>query len=427
MPLRNEECGVRLVRSELCKMIKDDPESNHGQKGEGMSKILLVFGVMMFITAAAWADFDMGDLTPCNYPTQEANPSHTISGKAWLGQCVTDEVVPWPVNGDACDDGVNYLFFPWEPCTFVQVEVLVTHGPNYDADPLFLNGWKDGNLDGDFCDTLCDGVADEWIVQDAPVTAAGLYVFTFIDPGVTNMGTYDGVFRWRLTGRTIGRMGFGGYDPFNCVESPMCGTFISDSLGEVEDYWLDDVQLRVDLSNFDAIAGDGSVTLNWTTATEDANDHFEIVRDNVTIATIEGAGTSATEHSYSWTEEHLANGTLYSYTLYAVDMSGHREILGTESATPSAAALITAYALHQNYPNPFNPETQISYDLVNAGHVTLTVYNMLGQEVAMLVNGMEDAGHHAITFDASHLPAALYLYKLNVNGFSATQKMLLIK
>ena len=382
---------------------------------------------------AAWADFDLGDLYPCNYPTQFGNPSHSITNKAWLGECVSGEFVPWPVNGDPCDDGVIYLGpYPWLLCQPQSVQVTVTLGPNYAGEQLFLNGWKDGNVDGDFCDTLCAhaGIpANEWIVQDVPV-GPGVFVFTFMDPGVDNLGEiYPGVFRWRLTDRPIGRMGFGFYDPFNCVSMPLCGNFAADSMGEVEDYWIDDFQyLQVTLNSFDLVPGDNRVTVRWTTASETNNDHFEIIRDAEAVHVMDAAGNSATEQHYAWTDNAVHNGVSYRYSLVAVDANGQRDVLETASVTPSLGPeVVTDYALHQNYPNPFNANTSITFDLLEAGNTTLTIYNMVGQKVTTLIEGMTDAGRHTISFNAGGLPSGIYLYRLEANGFVDQKKLLLLK
>lgn len=87
----------------------------------------------------------------------------------------------------------------------------------------------------------------------------------------------------------------------------------------------------------------------------------------------------------------------------------------------------TGFELNQNYPNPFNPATTINYTLGASEFVTLKVYNMLGQEVATLVNGMEDAGSHTVTFDASKLATGMYLYKMTAGSFSEVKKMVLTK
>lgn len=83
--------------------------------------------------------------------------------------------------------------------------------------------------------------------------------------------------------------------------------------------------------------------------------------------------------------------------------------------------------LHNNYPNPFNPATTIKFDLPTETHVTLTVYNLLGQRVSVLVNGQVDAGYHQVQFDASRLASGTYLYRLEAGERSLTQSMMLIK
>lgn len=97
------------------------------------------------------------------------------------------------------------------------------------------------------------------------------------------------------------------------------------------------------------------------------------------------------------------------------------------SVTEESAERITRYSLEQNYPNPFNPATNISYSVPNRGTVSLKVFNMLGQEVATLVNGVKTAGSHTVSFDASKLASGMYIYRLTAGGATITKKMMLIK
>ncbi|WP_340104875.1 PKD domain-containing protein [Rhodohalobacter sp. 8-1] len=85
------------------------------------------------------------------------------------------------------------------------------------------------------------------------------------------------------------------------------------------------------------------------------------------------------------------------------------------------------HELSQNYPNPFNPSTVIEYALPEPGNVELIVYNILGREVATLVNDQKQAGHHQVTFDASNLASGLYIYHLQANSYEQSHQMTLIK
>jgi len=117
----------------------------------------------------------------------------------------------------------------------------------------------------------------------------------------------------------------------------------------------------------------------------------------------------------------IYNGTVYvsvNGTIYKIDKITN---ISKESDIPST------FKLYQNYPNPFNPTTTISYDLPVRAHVKLTVYNILGQEVATLVNGEQEPGRYDVKFDASGLPSGVYFYTLQTPYFTKTNKMVLVK
>ncbi len=87
----------------------------------------------------------------------------------------------------------------------------------------------------------------------------------------------------------------------------------------------------------------------------------------------------------------------------------------------------TEYQLYQNYPNPFNPSTEVQYQLPRSGWVTLKIYNAIGQEVGILVNGEVEAGYHSIEFNGVSYPSGMYFYKIIAGSFSSVKKMLMIK
>jgi len=100
---------------------------------------------------------------------------------------------------------------------------------------------------------------------------------------------------------------------------------------------------------------------------------------------------------------------------------------GPVSVEPIDGSIPQAYSLGQNYPNPFNPNTTIKFSVPENGEITLKVYNLLGQEVATLMNGELNAGTYEANFDASKLSSGIYFYTLEAKNFTSTRKMVLLK
>jgi hypothetical protein len=97
------------------------------------------------------------------------------------------------------------------------------------------------------------------------------------------------------------------------------------------------------------------------------------------------------------------------------------------SVDDPAARIVENYRLEQNFPNPFNPTTRISFNLVKSQDVKLVVYNLLGEEIAVLLNEGKAAGEHTVNFDASQLSSGLYFYTLSSADFQETRKMVLMR
>ena len=85
------------------------------------------------------------------------------------------------------------------------------------------------------------------------------------------------------------------------------------------------------------------------------------------------------------------------------------------------------YELKQNYPNPFNPETEINFTIARSGHVKITVYNVLGREVKVIINDFKQQGGYTIKFNGVNLASGVYFYKIETPGFAQTKKMVLLK
>ncbi len=124
---------------------------------------------------------------------------------------------------------------------------------------------------------------------------------------------------------------------------------------------------------------------------------------------------------YSW---RVSSGNDYGFSLWSEAWKFRTEAPTWVASSPETPR---EFSLSQNYPNPFNPTTQIRYQLTETEFVTLKVYDVLGREVATLVNGYRSAGSYTVTFDASRLPSGVYFYRLIAGSYSATKKMLMIR
>ena len=141
---------------------------------------------------------------------------------------------------------------------------------------------------------------------------------------------------------------------------------------------------------------------------------------------------------YHWWNQALREGATDYYSTWLDQADEERAKIATwlETGThPDSTtgldmlsnSIVSEYTLQQNYPNPFNPETQIQYSVPVNGPVSLKVYNALGQEVATLFNGEQNAGTYGVTFNGSHLASGVYFYRLESKGISLTKKLVLMK
>jgi hypothetical protein len=117
-------------------------------------------------------------------------------------------------------------------------------------------------------------------------------------------------------------------------------------------------------------------------------------------------------------------GNNYFYSGYSITLI--RKLIVTGVASPTGDVPVVC-SLAQNYPNPFNPATTITYELPIASQVTLSVYDVLGREVSVLVNGRKNAGVHEVKFDGVNLPSGVYFYRLQAGDFCQSKKLVLLK
>jgi hypothetical protein len=197
---------------------------------------------------------------------------------------------------------------------------------------------------------------------------------------------------------------------------------------------LDEDNVPVELTSFTAINEGINIRLNWTTATEINNQMFEVQRRTVSsnltgewtvIGYKEGNGTTTEPCNYFFVDNISGiNATVLEYRLEQIDFNGRytfSEVVTVENIAPNG------FVLEQNYPNPFNPSTSIQYAIGGKQFVTLKVYDVLGNEVAVLVNEEQEAGTYKVEFDAHGLSSGIYFYKIVTDNFVQTRKMILLK
>ncbi len=194
----------------------------------------------------------------------------------------------------------------------------------------------------------------------------------------------------------------------------------------------------VELTSFTAATNNGTVNLTWETATESNNKGFDVEKANgnswVKIGFVSGKGTSSELNNYSYTDKVVANGKLV-YRLSQIDYDG--KISYSKQVSVNVNSGPTSYTLFQNYPNPFNPSTVIKFALPFDSNVKLTIYNITGQVVKILVNGSQAAGTHEVTFNfnetGANVSSGIYFYTLEASStnsnatYRETKKMVLMK
>ena len=183
----------------------------------------------------------------------------------------------------------------------------------------------------------------------------------------------------------------------------------------------------VELVSFTASVNDNDVTLNWETATEINNSGFQVEKksdgDYEAIGFVPGFGTTTEPRSYSFTDAGVQSG-YYTYRLKQIDLDGtfeYSDEIQVEVTIPDV------FALEQNYPNPFNPSTRIDFSLAVDSKVSLKVFDVLGQEVATLINSDLVAGSHNVEFSAANINSGVYFYILQTGNYVETKKMVLMK
>ena len=193
------------------------------------------------------------------------------------------------------------------------------------------------------------------------------------------------------------------------------------SPGQIGDFWCQE-----NVSNGVASAAVAYGTWHWQ----------KIVVDGQNISVTAWADGEAMPDTATYSYEALTTTEAPSFILVGVTDDDSSSVQIDElwyNETPTGlgisdeAPIASRYELGQNYPNPFNPTTHIRFNIPETANAKLTVFNVMGEEVATLVNGVMQAGGHTVSWNAASMPTGVYFYQLESGNFSQTKKLLLVK
>ncbi|HSL89755.1 MAG TPA: T9SS type A sorting domain-containing protein [Ignavibacteriaceae bacterium] len=422
------------------------------------------------LTSTGWADWnDTGTMTPQGMPFKmfgtAGSPGYSffddfdsyVAGQLLALQNPTDWTT-WSNNpGSAEDAMVTDLFSASNPNSVVFVtndDVVKLHGD------LTAGKWYTG-----FLMYIPTGKSGYWnMLSDFTFNTGGYWAFEcYFDVGgngrfltgdpVTNFTWTPNTWQWvevivdldtdqaefwmggSLAGGTLVKQwqwtngtstGFG---PLVIDATDIFGATANDEM-YMDNFFIGPASITpVELTSFGAnVNAAGHVVLNWTTASEINNQMFEIERsieggEFFRIGYVEGHGTTTQQQEYSYTDVNVTPGT-YFYRLKQIDYIGTFEYSNAVMVDVKGPL---GFELGQNYPNPFNPSTIIDFNIPEAGMVKLAVYNILGEEVALLKNEYMQPGFYQTAFNAVDLPSGMYVYKLETANMVQARKMMLMK
>ena len=256
---------------------------------------------------------------------------------------------------------------------------------------------------------------------------------------------------------TIVRNGVNSKVVFDGTQYPVTGSLVGSGLIRLGLYkatkeYFDDVRVRkwagvdpsttvgeeevnplpVELSSFSGSVIGSSVKLSWRTETEVSNYGFEVERsvnidDWRKIGFVEGHGNTNSPKNYIFVDKNPVGGSRFHYRLKQVDTDGKHEY----SNLIEVSIIPNEYSLYQNYPNPFNPSTTIRFSIKEDNWVNISLYSILGEKVATMIDKQLEMGVHEVELNALNLVSGVYFYKLSAgkNGgdYIDLKKMMIIK
>lgn len=191
----------------------------------------------------------------------------------------------------------------------------------------------------------------------------------------------------------------------------------------------DEIPLSIALSGFSAEYKNGCIDLSWETATETNNAKFILYRDGEIRAELQGAGTSSDTNTYSFCDDEVISGNIYTYSLADMDLANVETLRKSITVTAGTRDLLTVngFAMDRAYPNPFNPMTTVPFVLNKDMQVKIIVCNMSGSAVQTENRGSLGAGSYHFTLNGNSLSSGIYFVSILADEKIHTQKIVLMK
>ncbi len=338
----------------------------------------------------------------------------------------------WPGYVKSTDNGATWS--NWNICNFTQIPVLADYDVLFDnyspALDAYVSYSGDIQVDKNGYVHMIVGVsdtADTWetttknaIVElyEDPSAVSGWNAKIILEGGI-EATDWDWMGLLYDSTPNIGQMGFSGYLAFDVDREILVAQWVN--TGNIEGDTLAVMDIFYSYRNLD---GEWAAPINITNTTN-INESGSHLAPTMKKESVSG-GYDVTFYSMYWYEEGNTTPITNSVNpseIFIAPITQFVPITGVEEE----GIKLNSFSLDQNYPNPFNPSTVVNYTLAKRSNVTLKVYDVLGKEVANLVNNSQEAGTHQVTFDASNLASGLYIYTLNAGDFSSSKKMMLMK
>jgi hypothetical protein len=334
----------------------------------------------------------------------------------YLQRVDSSGMLPWGVNGVTIVSGGSLLSFP----------LIMSDGAGG-----AIASWLDSRTSfGVYAQRVDSAGVVQWASGGVPIiSGASIRLFSECWAMSTD-GSGGAIVAWHdtSTGLKVQRVNNAGVLQWDSsgvaiaqtLPSSVIPAILSDNAGGAIITWSD---ARNGASNTDIYAQrvDSSGGVQWTP-------------NGVAISTASGNQTApqivtngAGDAIIAWLDLRNAGPSFQPAEIYGQRVNANGQLGGITDAPDNDLGIPVAFKLNQSYPNPFNPTTTFTFSIPRTGNVLLSIYNVLGQEVATVVDETLAAGNYSRTFNAAGLASGAYFYRLNAGGFSETKRMLLVK